>query len=233
MSLLRPLRFYRAFTYPLQCMNRLAQACVHSPAVEGLFNEGWPHDTPTTAGGNSGPSAFASAFSHFKALKVPAAVTFGTSKESFPATLLRLDPTRVRHPRLGLSAFTIISHILKDPRLAAGQANRKDDFPRLESAIRNRGDLIRAWCSEWIIDPAGGWTEIVEKTEEIFWVASVLVGASSRPGYKPRMDFFMMHALTSAMFLPSLLEVLSPTSRIQLLHSHFRVMIGYWVSRGR
>lgn len=214
-------------------MNRLAQACVHSPAVEGLFNEGWPHETPTTAGGNSGPSAFASAFSHLKALKVPAAVTFGASKESFAATLLRLDSTRVRHPRLGLSAFTIISHILKDPRLAAGQANRKDDFPRLESAIRNRGDLIRAWCSEWIIDPAGGWTEIVEKTEEIFWVASVLVGASSRPGYKPRMDFFMMHALTSAMFLPSLLEVLSPTSRIQLLHSHFRVMIGYWVSRGR
>lgn len=209
----------------------LAQACVHSAAVEGLFHKGWPHDE--AASNTNTSSTFATAFSHFKALKVPAVAAFSSSRESFTATHLRLDPSRQRHPRLGLSAFTIIAHILKDPRLAAGQANRKDDFPRLESAIRNRGDLIRAWCTEWVIDPAGGWTEIVEKTEEIFWVAAVLVGASSRPGYKPRMDFFMMHALTSAMFLPSMLEILSPSSRIQLLHSHFRVMIGYWVSRGR
>jgi hypothetical protein len=209
----------------------LAQACVHSPGVEGLFNKGWPHEESSS--NTSSSSTFANAFSNWRAIKVPAVAAFSSSKESFVATLYRLNPSRQRHPRLGLSAFTIIAHILKDPRLAAGQANRKDDFPRLESAIRNRGDLIRAWCNEWIIDPAGGWTEIVEKTEEIFWVASVLLGASSRPGYKPRMDFFMMHALTSAMFLPSMLETLSPTSRIQLLHSHFRVMIGYWISRGR
>lgn len=213
----------------------LAQACVHSAGVAGLFNEHWPHSEAASSNNSAPTSTFATAFSHFKALKVPAAAVaaFSSPKESFAATLLRLDPARQRQPRLGLSAFTIIAHMLKDPRLAAGQANRKDDFPRLESAIRNRGELIAAWCAEWIIDPAGGWTEIVEKTEEIFWVAAVLVGASSRPGYKPRMDFFMMHALTSAMFLPSMLEVLSPTSRIQLLHSHFRVMIGYWISRGR
>lgn len=159
--------------------------------------------------------------------------TFGSSYESFLTAAQRLNPSRPRHPRKGLSAFTIISHILKDPRLAAGQANRQDDFPRLAAAIRNRGDLIRAWCEEWIIDEAAGWAEIVEKMEELFWVATVLVGASSRPGYKPRMDFFMMHGLTSALFLPGMLEMLSPSSRAQLLHSHFRVMIGYWVSRGR
>lgn len=211
---------------------RLAQACVHSAAVEPLFNAGWPHETGA-AGRNSGTSPFTSAISQFRALRTPITSSFGTSHDSFLATLLRLNPSRQRQPRLGLSAFTIIAHILKDPRLSAGQANRKDDFPRLESALKNRGDLIRAWCSEWIVDPAGGWTECVEKTEELFWVAAVLVGASSRPGYRPRMDFFLMHTLTSAMFLPSLLELLSPASRIQLLHSHFRVMIGYWISRGR
>lgn len=211
----------------------LAQACVHSPGVEGLFHKGWPHDEAASHTNTSSSSTFASAFSHFKSLKAPVISTFGSAKDSFLATVQRLNPSRQRQPRLGLSAFTIIAHMLKDPRLAAGQANRKDDFPKLGSAIRNRGDLMRAWCSEWVIDPAGGWNEIVEKTEEILWVASVLVGASSRPGYKPRMDFFMMHALTSAIFLPSILEILSPTSRIQLLHSHFRVMLGYWISRGR
>lgn len=123
--------------------------------------------------------------------------------------------------------------MLADPRLAAGQANKKDDFPRFDKAVENRGDVIREWCEEWIVDEAGGWKEIVEKTEELFWIATVLVGAVSRVGYKPRMDFFLMHTLTSAIFLPSLLEVLSPSSRIALLHSHFRVTLAYWVSRGR
>ena len=123
--------------------------------------------------------------------------------------------------------------MLRDPRLGAGQANKKEDSPALGTVIQNRGEDIRAWCDEWIIDETGGWTEIVEKTEEIFWMATVLVGATSRPGYKPRMDFFLMHCLTSAIFLPSLLESLGQQSRIALLHSHFRVMIGYWISGGR
>lgn len=42
----------------------------------------------------------------------------------------------------------------------------------------------------------------------------------------------MMHALTSALFLPSILEQISPHLRPYLLHSHFRIMISYWVSRG-
>lgn len=145
----------------------------------------------------------------------------------------RLDPARPRHPRQGLSGFTILGYMQKDPRLAAGQAMQKDDFPSFGKALDNRGDLIREWCEEWVIDADGGWQEICEKLEEVFWIATILVGASSRPGYKPKMDFFLMHTLTSAIFLPSMLEILSPSSRIALLHSHFRVMVAYWVSRGR
>lgn len=42
-----------------------------------------------------------------------------------------------------------------------------------------------------------------------------------------------MHALTSVLFLPPILQAVSPHLRPYLLHSHFRVMIAYWVSRGR
>ena len=210
----------------------LAQACVHSPQVEGLFPPNWPL-TSSSMTPSAGNSAFANAFSHFKALKTPSTVFSFSSKDSFAATISSLDPARPRHPRLGLSGFTILGHMLKDPRLAAGQANGKDENPRLGAAIRNRGDLIRAWCEEWVVDPAGGWREICEKLEEIFWIATVLVGASTRPGYTPRLDFFLMHTLTSAIFLPRILEILNPTNRIALLHSHFRVMVAYWVSRGR
>lgn len=42
-----------------------------------------------------------------------------------------------------------------------------------------------------------------------------------------------MHGLTSVLFLPSMLEVLSPHLRPYLLMSHFRLLVAYWVSRGR
>lgn len=65
-------------------------------------------------------------------------------------------------------------------------------------------------------------------------MATVILAASSRPGYaQHKLDFFLMHTLTSVIFLPSLVEVLKPASRIALLYSHFKVMVGYWVSRGR
>ena len=52
-------------------------------------------------------------------------------------------------------------------------------------------------------------------------MATVILAASSRPGYQEhKLDFFLMHALTSVIFLPSLVEVLKPASRIALLYSH-------------
>ncbi|GAA5872957.1 hypothetical protein JCM3774_004886 [Rhodotorula dairenensis] len=78
------------------------------------------------------------------------------------------------------------------------------------------------------------WDEIVEKCEELVWMATVIYAAAARPGYKDvKLDFFTMHGLTSVLFLPSMLEVLSPHLRPYLLMSHFRLVVAYWVSRGR
>ncbi|GAA5992840.1 hypothetical protein JCM10908_001366 [Rhodotorula pacifica] len=78
------------------------------------------------------------------------------------------------------------------------------------------------------------WDEIVEKCEELVWMATVIYAAAARPGYKDvKLDFFTMHGLTSVLFLPSMLEVLSPHLRPYLLMSHFRLLVAYWVSRGR
>jgi hypothetical protein len=65
-------------------------------------------------------------------------------------------------------------------------------------------------------------------------MVQVIFASSSRPGYEDvKLDFFLMHALTSVLFLPSILEVLSPHLRPALLHSHFKIMVAYWVARGR
>ncbi|KAM0791678.1 hypothetical protein ACM66B_003954 [Microbotryomycetes sp. NB124-2] len=183
--------------------------------------------------------------------------------DSFAKTAARLDRTR-RIPRNGLSGFTILDRILNDPHLAPGKAGHLDDFPKLDGVLQREGDRIVRWCEEWKFESEGGkaewdedgerdeekrrqnanylmtgskvpsWTEVVEKTEELFWMATVIFAASSRPGYlDTKLDFFLMHGLTSVLFLPPILEVISPHLRPYLLHSHFRVLVAYWISRGR
>ncbi|KAK4054953.1 hypothetical protein OIO90_003294 [Microbotryomycetes sp. JL221] len=174
----------------------------------------------------------------------------------------RSGETRI--PRNGLSAFTILDRILNDPDMAPGRAGHLDDFPKLDGVLQRVGDKVVRWCEEWKFEGEGGrhewdedgereeerrrerpvhmmtgskvpsWREIVEKTEELFWVATVIFAASSRPGYvNTKLDFFLMHGLTSVLFLPPILEVISPHLRPYLLHSHFRVLVAYWISRGR
>ncbi|GAA5909390.1 hypothetical protein JCM5296_007022 [Sporobolomyces johnsonii] len=99
-----------------------------------------------------------------------------------------------------------------------------------EGKKSNRGKSAKGWGGA----STPSWDEVVEKTEELFWMATVIYASATRPGYKKvKMDFFTMHGLTSAMFLPPLLEAISPHLRPYLLTSHFRVMVSYWISRGR
>ncbi|KAM0747010.1 hypothetical protein T439DRAFT_318264 [Meredithblackwellia eburnea MCA 4105] len=219
----------------------LAQCCVHSPIVRDLFPSAWPPPPPKQT---SFQSTLTSAFS---SLKLGSSSSFlgyaptASPLDNFASTAASLPrEPRSRIPQEGLSGFTILDRILHDSTLGPGSANQQDDFPRLDKAIQNRGDEIRAWCEEWkfrgdtIWKSTPSWEEIVKKTEELFWMATVIYAAASRPGYvEPKMDFFTMHGLTSVLFLPPILEVISPHLRPYLLHSHFRVLVAYWISRGR
>ncbi|KWU42821.1 hypothetical protein RHOSPDRAFT_20535, partial [Rhodotorula sp. JG-1b] len=170
-------------------------------------------------------------------------MTIASPDRSFARTAANLprQPGSRRYPREGLSGFTILSRILQDEALAPGQANSLDDASKLDACVRNRASRIRQWCEEWrfsteerIDMAAPPWDEIVEKCEELVWMATVIYAAAARPGYQNvKLDFFTMHGLTSVLFLPSMLEVLSPHLRPYLLMSHFRLVVAYWVSRGR
>ncbi|TNY24391.1 hypothetical protein DMC30DRAFT_333462, partial [Rhodotorula diobovata] len=217
----------------------LAQCAVHEAKAAPLFPEEWPPCPPR-------PSQFQSTLSSaFSSLRLTSpfptsASYFGSQpiaspSDSFAATAARL-PRDKRFPRVGLSGFTILSRILHDEALAPGRACTLDDFPKLDATLRNRASRIVQWCEEWRFsdERAADWEECVEKCEELWWMATVIYSAATRPGYKDiKLDFFLMHGLTSIMFLPSLLEVISPHLRPYLLTSHFRILVAYWVSRGR
>ena len=86
----------------------------------------------------------------------------------------------------------------------------------------------------WYIDSSRGQAELDEKVEELMWLGTLLMAGTGRPGCNPRLDFFMMHMITSSLFVPSLLEVI-PTmeSKVVLLRAILPVILWYVLVRGR
>ncbi|KDQ61069.1 hypothetical protein JAAARDRAFT_45728 [Jaapia argillacea MUCL 33604] len=76
--------------------------------------------------------------------------------------------------------------------------------------------------------------EFDKKVEELFWVATLLMAGTSKPGRKPRLDFFLMHILNATLFLPSLLKAIpNPESKAKLLNAYLPVILMYVEVRGR
>ncbi|KAJ7083633.1 hypothetical protein B0H15DRAFT_416982 [Mycena belliarum] len=97
-----------------------------------------------------------------------------------------------------------------------------------------RAAEIRRIYDKWSIDLQGGDEEFDRKVEECIFQATLLVAATGKPGRAPRHDFFLMHYLTSAIFLPTVLKKLpTPTAKAQLLQSYVRVAAVILMLRGR
>lgn len=235
-------------------------------SIKTLFDRSWPLPrTPAT----SLQSVIYSALSSLRIADNPRLPI--STGESFAFTAARLPRRGPRLPRSGLSGFSILERMMNDAEFAPGVPCDVNDAPRLAKVIRKKGFRIKSWADEWRLGDAAGddededlansiapvpsWEEIVERTEELFWIATVLYAAGSRPGYAHvKFDFFLCallrlsmlirqsndsfsknrtHCLTSVLFLPSLLQVISPHLRPAMLHSHFRMMMAYYISAGR
>lgn len=81
--------------------------------------------------------------------------------------------------------------------------------------------------------------QIDEVLEECFWVTVLILFATSKRGRKPRLDFYTMHFVTSAMFLPTFVAFLregedaNPRFVVDLLRT-WLYLAGIWlIDRGR
>ncbi|KAJ7171301.1 hypothetical protein C8R46DRAFT_948374, partial [Mycena filopes] len=115
-----------------------------------------------------------------------------------------------------------------------------NDMSRFHKLIQNpaRGRALQTIYATWSIDttltgPASQ-REFAAKTQECFVQATLLLAATGRPGRAPRADFFLMHTVTAALCLPSVLSVLEdPVHKAQLLHAYVRASAVYLLLRGR
>ncbi|KAJ7501933.1 hypothetical protein B0H11DRAFT_1855201, partial [Mycena galericulata] len=101
-----------------------------------------------------------------------------------------------------------------------------------------RGPELRRIYAKWSIDTTLTGTaaarEFDSKVQECLWQATLLLAATGRPNRAPRLDFFLMHVLTSALCLPSILSVLpDPVHKAQLLQGYARASALFVLLRGR
>jgi len=61
----------------------------------------------------------------------------------------------------------------------------------------------------------------------------VLYSGTTRPGHEVKLDFFLMHILTSAMFLPFFVNNLSLAQSARLLKAHFATAVVVYIACNR
>jgi len=184
----------------------LAQATVHHAALEKLLD----------------PSFFAAAgpgktSSYLSSLTSALSLTGGSETQA---------------SKEHTHAFTILSRVLADERLEAGKTCSHDSTSKFSDTLGSVGDIIREYASLWVVN--ANEKEIQERVEELSWFVAVAFGLG---GWKKdrdfRADFFLVHLVTSNLFIPSILSLLKPVHQASLLKAYFGSALGYFVSRGR
>ncbi|KAE9400843.1 hypothetical protein BT96DRAFT_956686 [Gymnopus androsaceus JB14] len=93
---------------------------------------------------------------------------------------------------------------------------------------------IIALCSRFHVDETLGDAEMKSKIEELVWGSVLLLFATGREGRKPRLDFFLMHLVTSSIFLQSYINVLeNPAHKASIIKAFLPGMLLFSLVRGR
>ncbi|TFY78458.1 hypothetical protein EWM64_g5556 [Hericium alpestre] len=105
---------------------------------------------------------------------------------------------------------------------------------RKDAMIPERTSELRRLVSLWSCTPDLSPSELAARVEELFFVAAVVFAGVSKRGRKPRLDFFLMHVLTSSIFVLVLSSsIKSKEARAKLLNGYLTVVLSYLLLRGR
>ncbi|KAG6372610.1 hypothetical protein JVT61DRAFT_7356 [Boletus reticuloceps] len=130
------------------------------------------------------------------------------------------------------TALSIVALVSCDPRLS--QIKHMDEEMMCSKILTEHGSIIHDYVNMWKFDIS---TEdgIADAIEELSWANDLIYGVGGYSTDKPfSADFFLMHLVTSSIFLPSLLASIDKfSSRRLLLMAYFTSALSYYVARGR
>ncbi|KAK0475757.1 hypothetical protein IW261DRAFT_1492712 [Armillaria novae-zelandiae] len=142
-----------------------------------------------------------------------------------------LETPHIPNGKKGTHAFDVLARILKDDALRIPLVN--DEIANYKTTISATGEALFRYSNQWTLNLSNP-KELRRKIEELQWMNTIIyAGSGSRPGKRFHADFFLMHLVTSSLFLPSLANFLSITSQALLLRSYMAVSFAWWISRGR
>jgi hypothetical protein len=125
----------------------------------------------------------------------------------------------------------IIKEICNDSRFDNVLQHSEDG--KLNLLLQRKLDVVREYAQKWGVQE----TEqgVNDRLKELYEATVMAYGATAqRPDKKKtRLDFFLMHGVTSALFVKVLLKDISLPHKVALLRAHFAAVLTYYISRGR
>ncbi|KZP16254.1 hypothetical protein FIBSPDRAFT_1047623 [Athelia psychrophila] len=156
--------------------------------------------------------------------------------DPFIPALFDFDAAQTTQSTSSLSLFEIIRRVYDSETLQPVMPydNHIPFNQRIKDATSGgRVEAIHELVAQWF-SADEGISQLEHKHEELIWLATLLFAGSGRPGRKPRFDFFLMHILTSSLFIPSLLAIVpAPALKVKLLKAYLAVAIFILITRGR
>ncbi|KAG0099496.1 hypothetical protein BGZ93_007372 [Podila epicladia] len=107
------------------------------------------------------------------------------------------------------------------------EANKTMDVAKSKVAASKIQKLLSEWKVEENIQ------DIDLKAKELYKACLLAVGGTGLRNGKVKQDFFLMHALTSVLFVHKLVHALPPAYAVSCLVSHLGASLAYYISRGR
>ncbi|KAK8864191.1 hypothetical protein IAR55_001437 [Kwoniella newhampshirensis] len=149
-----------------------------------------------------------------------------------------LQASTPRGPRLGRSILEIYAILTTSSKTTPPKYDTDSmiNDKLIAATEEGRAQALRGLVDEWslsddeLADGKAGWER---KYEEIAVFVTLLACGTGRQGHAPRVDFFLMHALTSSIFLPSYLPQMTIPQRRTLLRSYLLAVFHTALARGR
>ncbi|KAG2346149.1 hypothetical protein BDR05DRAFT_878666 [Suillus weaverae] len=133
-----------------------------------------------------------------------------------------------------MHALSILALVAKDERFE--HIKMTDESDMLTMTVSSRDEALRAYAEMWDFDVANK-EDVAKAVEELAWLNSIIYGVGGMTAKTDTFnaDFFLMHLVTSTLFLPSLVTSLyqNPHAQALLLRSYFAVSLARYLARGR
>lgn len=133
---------------------------------------------------------------------------------------------------LSLTALEIIFSIHQDSRMDG--VVKWVDEDKYMTVINTIPNLLHEYCQQWpVTESLDGPMGLRARAVELQILAAALYAGSHRPGKERMLDFFLMHTLTSSLFLHCYIELIEPRHAASLLRGKLASDLVYYIAHGR